>query len=285
MKRLLAVFAHPDDEGAIAGTLARYAQEGAQVGLICATRGEAGEISDPSLATPENLGSVRENELHCACAAIGISDLHLLGYCDSGMEGTGENELPTAFIQADPDEVRSKLVRIIRETKPQVIITFEPFGWYGHPDHIAAGRYATEVFKLAGDPEAYPEVGAPWRPARLFHAVLLLSQFKAVADYAQEHGIDLDFPDELPLEREEALVAQVTHRLDTQPYREKKSAATACHRTQFGDDHLFRRVPQELIWESTRYEHFIQVEPPLAPPTPPIDDLFAGLPNLGQAQK
>ena len=280
MKRLLAVFAHPDDEGAIAGTLARYAQEGVQVSLVCATKGEAGEISDPSLATSENLGSVRENELRCACAAIGISDLYLLGYCDSGMEGTDENELPTAFIKADPDEVRRKLVRIIRETKPQVIITFEPFGWYGHPDHIAAGRYATEAFKLAGDPEAYPEVEAPWRPARLFHAVLLLSQFKAVADYAQEHDIDLDFPDQFPLEREEALVARVTHRLDTQPYREKKSAATACHRTQFGDDHLFRRVPQELIWESTRFEHFIQVEPSLSPPPTLLDDLFTALATL-----
>jgi LmbE family N-acetylglucosaminyl deacetylase len=105
MKRLLAVFAHPDDEGAIAGAMIRYAQEGARVSLVCATKGEAGEISDPSLATPENLGSVREEELRCACEAIGISDLHLLGYCDSGMDGTAENERPTAFIKADPDEI------------------------------------------------------------------------------------------------------------------------------------------------------------------------------------
>ena len=119
MKRLMAVFAHPDDEGAIAGSLARYAQEGVQVTLVCATRGEAGEISDPSLATPENLGAVREEELRCACAAIGISDLRLLGYCDSGMEGTDENELLTAFIRADPDEVKGKLVQIMRETRPQ----------------------------------------------------------------------------------------------------------------------------------------------------------------------
>ena len=278
MKRLLAVFAHPDDEGAIAGTLARYAHEDVQVTLVCATKGEAGEISDPSLATSQNLGSVREQELRCACEAIGISDLRLLGYCDSGMEGTDENELPTAFIQADPDEVKSKLVRIIRETKPQVVITFEPFGWYGHPDHIAAGRYTTEAFKLAGNPDAYPETGTPWSPSRLFHTVLLLSQFKAMVDYAQEHGIDLNFPDEFPLKREEALAAQITHRLDTQPYQEIKSAATACHRTQFGEDHLFRRVPQQIIWDSTRYEHFIQVEPPLSPTSTPHDDHFDRLP-------
>jgi len=280
MKRLLAVFAHPDDEGAIAGALARYAQEEFHVSLVCATKGEAGEISDPSLATPENLGDVREKELRCACAAIGITDLHLLGYCDSGMDGTDENERLTAFIQADPNEVKGKLVKILRQTKPHVVITFEPFGWYGHPDHIAAGRYTNEAFNLAADPQAYPETGAPWQPARLFHAVLLLSQFKALADYAREQGIDLDFPDQFPLEREEALVAQITHRLDTTPYQDAKAAATACHRTQFGDEHLFRKVPQEVIRTAMRYEHFIQVDPPLASPSSPIDDLFAGLPDL-----
>ncbi len=216
MKRLLAVFAHPDDEGAVAGTLARYAQEGARVTLACATRGEAGEISDPSLATPENLGQVREEELRCACAAIGITDLRLLGYCDSGMEGTGENDLPTAFIRANADEVKGKLVKIMRETRPHVVITFEPFGWYGHPDHIAAGRYASEAFALAGDPAAYaaayPEAGDPWQPARLFHAVLLFSDFKPLVDYARQHNLDLDFPDQFPAEREAALAAQITHR-------------------------------------------------------------------------
>jgi LmbE family N-acetylglucosaminyl deacetylase len=279
MKRLLAVFAHPDDEGAVAGTLARYAQEGAQVTLVCATRGEAGEISDPSLATPENLGSVREEELRCACAALGIADLRLLGYCDSGMEGTSKNDLPTSFIRADADEVTGKLVRIMRETRPHVVITFEPFGWYGHPDHIAAGRYATEAFALAGDAEAYSGAGAPWQPARLFHAALRLSDFTPMVDYALAHNLDLDFPDQFPIEREEALAAQITHRLDGDPFREAKSAAMACHRTQFGDDHLFNVVPQEVMRIVNRYEYFIQVEPPLAPPSSPIDDLFAGVDN------
>jgi LmbE family N-acetylglucosaminyl deacetylase len=277
MKRLLAVFAHPDDEGAIACTLARYAQEGAQVTLACATRGEAGEISDPSLATAVNLGRVREEELRCACATLGIADLRLLGYCDSGMEGTTQNDLPTAFIQADPGAVKGKLVKIMRETRPQVVITFEPSGWYGHPDHIAAGRYTTEAFALAGDGDAYPEAGPPWRPARLFHAVLLLRDFKPMVDYAREHNLSLDFPDQFPADREEALAAQITHRLDGDPFREAKSAAMACHRTQFGDDHLFNVVPQEVMRIVNRYEYFIQVEPPLAPPSSPIDDLFAGL--------
>jgi mycothiol S-conjugate amidase len=145
--------------------------------------------------------------------------------------------------------------------------------------YIAAGRYTNEAFELAGDANAYPEAGPPWRPERLFHAVLLFSQFKAVADYAREQGIDLDFPDDFPIEREEALVAQVTHRLDIAPFQETKTKATACHRTQFGEDHLFQKVPQEVIWASTRYEHFIQVQPPLSPVPSSIDDLFAGLPD------
>jgi mycothiol S-conjugate amidase len=167
----------------------------------------------------------------------------------------------------------------MRQTRPHVVITFEPFGWYGHPDHIAAGRYASEAFALAGDPEAFPEAGAPWQPARLFHAALLLSHFKAMADYAREQGLEIDFPDQFPLEQEETLLAQITHRLDVDPYQEVKSAATACHRTQFGDDHLFRQVPQEIMRAAGRYEHFIQVEPPPTPPPAPIDDLFAGLPD------
>ena len=141
MKRLLFVFAHPDDESLFSGTMAHYVQQGVQVTLVCATKGEAGEISDPSLATPDNLGTAREAELRCACDVIGITNLHLLGYCDSGMDGTPENDLPTAFIQADPDDVRLKLIRIIREVKPHIVVTFEPHGWYGHPDHIAASRY------------------------------------------------------------------------------------------------------------------------------------------------
>jgi LmbE family N-acetylglucosaminyl deacetylase len=106
---------------------------------------------------------------------------------------------------------------------------------------------------------------------------LLLSHFKAMVDYAREQGLDLDFPDQFPLEREETLAAQITHRLDTDPYRKAKSAAAACHRTQFGDDHLFNKVPPEIMRAANRYEHFIQAGPPLAPPPSPIEDLFAGL--------
>lgn len=277
MKRLLAVFAHPDDESAFAGTMAHYASQGAEVALACATRGEAGEISDPSLATPKNLGQKRESELRCSCDAIGISQLYLLGYCDSGMVDTPENERPTAFIQADPDDVRCKLVKLMREFKPHVVMTFEPNGWYGHPDHIAAGRYTTEAFELAGQASVFPEAGPPWVSQRLYHAAFLRSRFKLMADYANEQGIELPGFDQLLDEEEDPLETLITHRLDVDAYYGIKEASRLCHQTQFGDDHLFSKMPAEIMQAMGQCEDFIQVYPKLAPEAEPITDLFAGL--------
>ncbi len=124
--RLLATFAHPDDEGfGTGGTLAHYAAAGGQAGLVCATRGEVGEISDPDLATPETLPEVREAELRCAGQKLGLSELTFLGYRDSGMAGTPENEDLRAFANAPAAEVVARLVGLIRRWRPQVIVTFD----------------------------------------------------------------------------------------------------------------------------------------------------------------
>lgn len=261
MRKILAVFAHPDDEQMIAGTAAQYAREGFHVTLICSTKGEAGEISDASLASKATLGSVRENELRCACDVIGIAELHLLGYCDSGMMGTPENDRPTAFIQADPDEVREKLVRLIRANKPDLVITFEPGGWYGHPDHIATGQYTSEAFHLAADPAAYPQSGAPWRAQRLFHSVFLRHRFIPIVDYAQSHGIPWNGFEDFPFDKPDPLAIQITHSCDMRKYADLKAAVMRCHSTQFGQDSLFRQIPQELVTEVIGYEDFIQVHP------------------------
>ena len=136
-RSLLAVFAHPDDETfGGGGLLARYAAEGVRVSMVCAPRGEVGEISDPSLATRENLGEVRERELRDACRVLGIEEPIILGYRDSGMAGTSDNANPRAFSQADQEEVVEKVVEIIRRERPHVLVTFDPNGGYGHPDHI-----------------------------------------------------------------------------------------------------------------------------------------------------
>ncbi len=281
MRKLLAIFAHPDDEGAVSGTLAHYAQQGVHVSLICATSGEAGEISDPSLATPDNLGAVREAELRCACDIIGIDELHMLGYCDSGMEGTDENSRTTAFIQADPKEVVGRLVQLIRQIKPQMVITFEPFGWYGHPDHKAVSLYTTEAVGVVGDPQAYPLAGPAWQPARLFHSVMPISTFRPIMDYAEEQGLDsfgLD-DDEPWLSEMERLEESITHIIEVDYLYDLKRNATACHRTQFAEDHLFNQLPPELSHHLNDQEHFIQVYPQFEPRATPVEDLFAGLPE------
>src|SRR3954454_17213823 len=140
MKSLLGIFAHPDDEGTMSGAILKYGKEGVATGLVCATRGEVGEISDPALATPENLGKVREGELRAAVTVLGVKYLWFLDYRDSGMMGTPENDHPGNFVQADKEEALGKIVKIIRDFKPTVMVTFDPTGGYGHPDHVTISQ-------------------------------------------------------------------------------------------------------------------------------------------------
>src|SRR5262245_35613435 len=144
---LLAIFAHPDDESLVAGgTLARYAAEGWRTALICATRGEWGPISDESLADYENLGEVRERELRAACEALGVSWLRFLDLEDGGVAALDTDEEAAAL---------EKIIRAIRELRPQIVITFGPDGLYGHADHIAIGQITTRACALANDPNVF----------------------------------------------------------------------------------------------------------------------------------
>lgn len=277
-RSLLAVFAHPDDESfSSGGTLAHYAAEGVRVVLVCATRGEVGGIADPSLATPETLGQVREAELRCAAQALGIAEVIFLSYRDSGMAGAPENEDPRAFINAPAEEVVARLVGIIRRLRPQVIITFEPGGGYGHPDHIAVHRHTVAAFHAAGDPARYPDQGAPWQPARLFYTAIPRSFFVEMRKRLEALGIDtsefdrfekrgmIGWPDE-----------EVNVTLDVSRTVEAKWRALNCHRTQFGPDNFFRRLPENMLKEMMSREHFALAWPQ---PTPGLrlPDLFAGL--------
>src|SRR5207248_6961158 len=150
-KRLVGIFAHPDDEGTMSGAMLKYSTLDIESGLVCATRGEGGEIADPALATPENLGQVREGEMRAAAQVLGLHSLWFLDYRDSGMAGTLENEDPGSFAQASALDVVSKLVAIIREFRPQVMVTFDETGGYGHPDHIAIYKHTTSAFHAAAD--------------------------------------------------------------------------------------------------------------------------------------
>ena len=197
----MAVFAHPDDESfGIGGTLTRYGSDpDVRVVLVCATRGEAGEISDPGLATPDSLGAVREQELRCASRAMGVDELHMLGYRDSGMAGTPENMDPGSLAIADFDEVVGKIVALIRREQPDVIVTFDETGGYGHPDHIAVHYHTKAAFAAAADPTRYAEqikMGLePHQAQKLYYTAIPRRFFRTVVAKLDE--LDLEVPDRL----------------------------------------------------------------------------------------
>jgi LmbE family N-acetylglucosaminyl deacetylase len=278
-RTLLAVFAHPDDESfGIGGTLARYAAEGVRVVLACATLGEAGKIHDPSLGTREQLAEIRERELRCACKVLGISKLHLLGYRDSGMAGSPDNDDPRSLVQADPVEVVGKIVRVMRQVRPQVVVTFEEGGGYGHPDHMAIHRYAVTAFQAAGDPRQYPEHLAmglePYLPRRLFFTALPRRFFRGLAQRLEEMGLadhltgfdweSMGIPDEL-----------CTTEIDVSAYVDTKLQAFQCHRSQFSRNGPFSLIPPEVRWDFMSTECFSLAGSRLEAGQKPETDLFA----------
>ncbi|MBN2555824.1 MAG: PIG-L family deacetylase [Anaerolineales bacterium] len=262
-QRLLAVYAHPDDESfGTGGTLAKYAAEGVKVFLVCATRGEVGEIADPALATAETLGEVREQELRCAAQALGIETPIFLDYRDSGMAGTPENDHPRALVNAIPEKVTAELVEIIRMLKPDVVLTFEPNGGYGHPDHIAIHNHTVAAFHAAADAAQHPAAGAPWQAGCLLYSAIPRSFFLEMkkileemgqdsSDYARFEESEVGWPDELI-----HIVVDVSGAVD------QKWAALQCHRTQFGPTNTFRRLPEPVMKQLMSREAFSQAWPP-----------------------
>jgi LmbE family N-acetylglucosaminyl deacetylase len=287
MYRLLAVFAHPDDEAfGVGGTLAKYAAQDTYVTLICATRGEVGEIAPGTGATPETLGQVREGELRCAAQALGVRDLIFLGYRDSGMAGTPENDDPRSLHRADPQAVTPELVRWMRALKPHVVITFDPSGGYGHPDHLAVHRYTGAAFQAAGDPNRFPQAGAGWQPQRLFYTGFPRSLMREMREQAKQLGIDVSQFENQDLDWMGLSDDEITASIDVSPYLDAKWKALQCHQTQFGPDNLFRRIPESLLRQMMSREYFAQAQPfDLAEPRKPsgpapvgkTTDLFDGL--------
>src|SRR3984893_15921406 len=168
-RTLLAVHAHPDDECiGTGGVLARYAAEGVRSILVTCTDGAVGEISDPALATPENLAQVRSHELDESVRILKVSRLVKLGYRDSGMAGTADNDNPASFNQANFDEAVERVVAVMRAEQPQVVVTYDERGGYGHPDHIRAHQVAVAAFEAAGDPDRFSSAGPTWTPTKLY---------------------------------------------------------------------------------------------------------------------
>ncbi|MDA0768695.1 MAG: PIG-L family deacetylase [Chloroflexi bacterium] len=274
---LLAIFAHPDDESAATGgTLAHYAKLGFQVGLVCATRGEIGEISDPNLASQANLGEVREQELRDAAAALGVADLTLLDYRDSGMAGTADNEHPNALTNALADDVVAALVGIIRQRKPGVVITFDPNGGYGHPDHIAIHHHTVEAFTAAADVSRYKDKGAPWSASRLFYTVFTKGTFATMREGLEKFGADSSEMDEWESVAQLWDDNDVHVRMDLSGVADAKWEALNAHRTQFGENNIFSRIPVEDAKAAMSSETFVLALPVPAPGTI-LADLFDGI--------
>jgi LmbE family N-acetylglucosaminyl deacetylase len=226
-RTILAVFAHPDDELSAGGTLARYTASGASVTLVRVTPGEAGEISGPALAKPETLAEVRTQELLTAAKALGLEDVRFLGFRDSGMVGTPENADPRSFHQADPVEATRRLVVLIRSVKPDVVITHDVTGGYGHPDHLAAYRHVTAAFDAASDPLQFPDEGPPWQPSRLFYTAMLRSFFQKMRETLQAAGVDTSDFEGPEMQRLGYEDTDVTTTIDASDYTDASRPASA----------------------------------------------------------
>jgi len=248
-RRLLLVHAHPDDESIGTGaTMAAYTAQGAGVTLVTCTRGELGEIIPPELAhlgTGDRLGEYRAGELAAACAALGVTDHRFLGgpgrWRDSGMMGLPDNQDPGCFWQADLDEAAGELAAVIRDVAPQVVVTYDANGFYGHPDHIQAHRVTRRAIRVAADPHAAvpPGGGSPWRVAKLYATAMPRSVLAEAIKLGhappvgfRQAGSVADLPFGVPDE-------QVTTEIDGTGYLVAKIAALRSHATQVAVDGLF----------------------------------------------
>ena len=274
-RSMLVVFAHPDDEAfGTGGTLAKYASAGVRTTLICATRGEVGEISDPELATPDTLSSVREQELLCSAETLGIEEVIFLGYRDSGMIGTPDNEHPDAFMQANEEEVIAGLVGIMRRVKPQIVLTFEPNGGYGHPDHIAIHNHTVSAFHKAAQEDYGVELGEAWRADRLIFTAIPKSFFVEMRSRLRALGEDTSDLDRFDETGTVWSDDQVDVEVDVSDVVDRKWSALQCHQTQFGPDNLFRRLPDEDAKALMSREYFAIAWPEISREEPG-SDLFA----------
>lgn len=265
---LLAAFAHPDDESfGVGGTLAKYAGEGFEVSLLVATDGAAGEISDSSLAQPENLAEVRRRELQCAADTLGVKNLRLLGYPDGHLA------------EVDWQEAEGRVVAIIRELRPDVVITFDPLGVYGHPDHITIHRLTLTACQLAGDPSHYPEqlkALRPHAPRKLYFRAIPRPVMHLMADRIQliRAGLGLDAVDTDELATPDELVTTL---IDVSQYADLKARAIQCHRTQLAGGDLATTWSPDMLQELLFREYFSLFGKRMSAGEPLETDLFAGL--------
>src|SRR5579859_563204 len=271
-RTLLAVHAHPDDETiSMGGTLARYSAEGVRTVVVTCTTGDLGEVREPGLRM-DSVAAIRDRELEAATRRLGVSRLVKLGYADSGMAGWPENHRPGAFFAADLAEAAGRLVDVIRQERPQVMVAYDETGGYGHPDHLKAHQVAVAAFEASGEA----------RPARLYFVRIPRTWSRDFVRALRAAGIDAPGsaaagadagPDVAEIGTPDDLA---TTQIDVRDYVPTKLAALACHRSQMAADFFLMRMPLELAQRLWAVEFFSREDD--APyQAGQESDLFAGL--------
>jgi N-acetyl-1-D-myo-inositol-2-amino-2-deoxy-alpha-D-glucopyranoside deacetylase len=279
--RMLACFAHPDDEAFTAsGVLAASTARGVQVRLVCATCGEEGDIRQPGVATRETLGKVRHEELRRSCQVLSLQEPIMLGYRDSGWGDSPAQYHPDAFVQAPPLQVVRRLVEEIRRFKPHIVLTFEPDGVSGHKDYKAISRHTTAAVHAAGDSTAFPEQMHadlfPHHPPRLFYVARLQGHRMHRATLLRQAGLEVPLPD--PELRPQGVPLEQLHvRLDVTPYLEQKLASMRSHRTQMTPDWTFDKVPWDTTVAILGQEYLMRAHPSAQPGEPLAADFLESL--------
>ena len=278
-KKILSVLAHPDDETfGMGGTLAYYASQGVEVHLICATRGEAGDVKPELLKDFDSIAERRESELRCAADTLGLKKVTFLGYRDSGMNGSEDNQNPSAFINAPFEEVVGKIVSYIRDFKPDVVLTFDPVGGYHHPDHIYIQKATVAAFEAASDAEQYPESGPPFQPKKLYYHIFprgfvrfAVRAYKLLGKDPTRFGRNHD----INLEKLAGDADYPTHvKIDYRKVDHLKEKASNCHESQLDFDNQspwVLKIARHLVSGTDSY---MQAYPPV-PEGYRQTDLFA----------
>lgn len=264
--RLLGIFAHPDDEQMIGASFTRAVEQGARAYLLCSTRGEAGQIRVPDLATPATLGAVRTGELELATSILKWQPPIMLDYPDGGMH------------EVDRAEIVDDYVRVIREIRPHVVVTFERNGGYGHLDHITAHFATTEAFSLAGDAAFKPELGEAWQSKKLYFGAIPRSFFVKMLESSEEDpdiGGDrrtISYDEMGTPDEEITTVVRAPELIPT------LRTSVLSHRTQFGDDWV-ERFNSDDFEDWFGVNHYVRAHPAPSPGAtlPDEDDLLAGL--------
>jgi N-acetyl-1-D-myo-inositol-2-amino-2-deoxy-alpha-D-glucopyranoside deacetylase len=282
-RSILFVHAHPDDESMGTGaTMAHYAAAGAHVTLVTCTLGEEGEIHRPELAglaagAADQLGGYRIAELEEACRRLGVTDHRFLGgagrYRDSGMMGTAPNEHPRAFWGADLDAAATELLAVIREVRPQVAVTYDPNGFYGHPDHIQAHRVLTRAVELA-DAEGIAPAKVYWTAVPRSVLEAGMAEFR---DSSDNPFAEVEKPEDLPFGTADHEIAA---RLDGHEFAEEKTAALRAHATQIPPSSWLFAIAGNFGAEFMGVEYYQLARGVKGPGVGPYgweEDLFAGL--------